>query len=132
MSQDINVTQKNGRKIKNDIILVSVVIGVILLAILGILLFRKEGNTVKVTVDGKTFGEYSLNVDRTVEIKSEFGSNLLVIKDGKAYVEQASCPDGICSSHQPIHYDGQSIICLPNKVVVLINDQNTIQPDIIS
>ena len=132
MSQDINVTQKNGRKIKNDIILVSVVIGVILLAILGILLFRTEGNTVKVTVDGKTFGEYSLNVDRTVEIKSEFGSNLLVIKDGKAYVEQASCPDGICSSHQPIHYDGQSIICLPNKVVVLINDQNTIQPDIIS
>ena len=132
MSQDINVTQKNGRKIKNDIILVSVVIGVILLAILGILIFRAEGNTVKVTVDGKTFGEYSLNVDRTVEIKSEFGSNLLVIKDGKAYVEQASCPDGICSSHRPIHYDGQSIICLPNKVVVLIDDQNTIQPDIIS
>ena len=132
MSQDINVTQKNGRKIKNDIILVSVVIGVILLAILGILLFRKEGNTVKVTVDGKTFGEYSLNVDRTVEIKSEFGSNLLVIKDGKAYVEQASCPDGICSSHQPISYDGESIICLPNKVVVLIDDQNTNQPDIIS
>ena len=132
MSQDINVTQKNGRKIKNDIILVSVVIGVILLAILGILIFRTEGNTVKVTVDGKTFGEYSLNVDRTVEIKSEFGSNLLVIKDGKAYVEQASCPDGICSSHRPIHYDGQSIICLPNKVVVLIDDQNTIQPDIIS
>ena len=132
MSQDINVTQKNGRKIKNDIILVSVVIGVILLAILGILIFRTEGNTVKVTVDGKTFGEYSINVDRTVEIKSEFGSNLLVIKDGKAYVEQASCPDGICSSHRPIHYDGQSIICLPNKVVVLIDDQNTIQPDIIS
>ena len=132
MSQDINVTQKNGRKIKNDIILVSVVIGVILLAILGILIFRTEGNTVKVTVDGKTFGEYSLNIDRTVEIKSEFGSNLLVIKDGKAYVEQASCPDGICSSHRPIHYDGQSIICLPNKVVVLIDDQNTIQPDIIS
>ena len=132
MSQDINVTQKNGRKIKNDIILVSVVIGVILLAILGILLFRKSGNTVKVTVDGKTFGEYSLNVDRTVEIKSEFGSNLLVIKDGKAYVEQASCPDGICSSHRPISYDGESIICLPNKVVVLIDDQNTNQPDIIS
>ena len=132
MSQDINVTQKNGRKIKNDIILVSVVIGVILLAILGILLFRKSGNTVKVTVDGKTFGEYSLNVDRTVEIKSDFGSNLLVIKDGKAYVEQASCPDGICSSHRPISYDGESIICLPNKVVVLIDDQNTNQPDIIS
>lgn len=132
MSQDIRATQKNGKKIKNDIILVSVLLGIILLAILGILLFRKDGNTVSVTVDGEIFGEYSLNEDRVVEISSERGTNLLVIKDGKAHVERASCPDGICSSHKPISYDGESIICLPNKVVVLIDSQDTDQPDIIS
>lgn len=132
MSQDIRATQKNGKKIKNDIILVSVLLGIILLAILGILLFRSPGNTVSVTVDGEIFGEYSLEEDRVVEISSERGTNLLVIKDGKAHVERASCPDGICSSHKPISYDGESIICLPNKVVVLIDSQDTDQPDIIS
>ena len=131
MSQDIKATQKNGRKIKNDIILVSVIVGVILLAILGMLVFRQEGNTVKVTVDGKTLGEYSLNVNKTVEIKSDLGTNLLVIKDGKAYIESASCPDGICSAHRPIEHDGESIICLPNRVVVEIRTKNQKQPDII-
>jgi len=133
MSQDIKVTQKNGRKIKNDIILVSVLVGIILLAILGILLFRKSGSTVKVTVDGKLFGEYSLAEDKTVEIKSDRGTNLLVIRDGKAHIERASCPDGICSSHKPISYSGESIICLPNKVVVEVTStQQENQPDIIS
>lgn len=132
MSQDIKASRKNGKKLKNDIILVSVLLGIILLATLGILIFRKSGNSVKVTVDGKIFGEYSLNKDKTVEIKSEKGSNLLVIKDGKAYVERASCPDGICSSHKPISYGGESIICLPNKVVVEVTStQQENQPDII-
>ena len=134
MSQDIKATKKNGRKIKNDIILVSVLVGIILLAILGILLFRESGNTVKVTVDGNIIGEYSLNKDKTVEIKSDRGTNLLVIKDGKAHVERASCPDGICSSHRPISYGGESIICLPNKVVieVITDTEQANQPDIIS
>ena len=78
------------------------------------------------------FGEYSLGKNRSIEINSELGSNLLVIKDGKAYVENASCPDGICSKHRPISYDGESIICLPNKVVVSIDKQDASAPDIIS
>lgn len=123
---------KKNRKLKNDIIFISVLVAVILVAVLGLLLFRKSGNTVTVTVDGKIFGEYSLDRDQTVEIKTELGFNLLVIKDGKAFVESASCPDGICAAHRPISYDGESIICLPNKVVISINKQDTNAPDIIS
>ena len=123
---------KKKRKMKNDIIFVSALLSVILVAVLGMLLFRSFGDTVTVTVDGKTFGEYSLDQNRSVEIKTEYGFNLLVIKDGKAYVESASCPDGICSAHKPISYDGESIICLPNKVVVHIDKQDASAPDIIS
>lgn len=124
-------TIKN-RTIKNDIIFVSALFVVILVSVLGMLLFRSSGDTVTVTIDGKMFGEYSLGKNRSIEINSELGSNLLVIKDGKAYVENASCPDGICSKHRPISYDGESIICLPNKVVVSIDKQAASAPDIIS
>ena len=79
---------------------------------------------VKVTVDGKVYGMYSLAKDREVEIKTENGYNILVIENGKAYVKDASCPDGICSSHRPIQYSGASIICLPNRVVVSIESNN--------
>ena len=48
--------------------------------------------------------------------------NLLVIQDGKADVTEASCPDGICVNHRAISKQGQSIVCLPNKVVVEIEN----------
>ena len=114
---------KSNRKIKNDIIFVAVLL--LVLAIIGgcLLLFRKEGNTVKVTIDGQLFGTYPLEKDRVVEIKTENGYNLLVIENGTAYVKEANCPDGVCSSHRPIRFSGSSIICLPNKVVVSIEDK---------
>lgn len=122
MSED---KTKNKRKIRNDIIFVAILLSLIGIAIAFMLIFRVEGDTVNVSVDAKTWGEYSLAEDRTVEIKTEQGINVLVIKDGTAYVSSASCPDGICSSHRPISYDGESIICLPNKVVISINKSDT-------
>ena len=57
--------------------------------------------------------------------------NRLVIKDGKASVESATCPDGICASHNPIHRKGESIVCLPNRVVITAHSVDSTQPDII-
>ena len=99
-----------------------------------LLLFRKEGSTVKVTIDGKLFNTYSLEQNQTVEIKTENGYNILVIENGTVYIKEASCPDGVCSSHRPIRFGNSSIICLPNKVVVSIetDDENEGGLDIIS
>ena len=127
------VTNDGKRKIRNDIILVAALLLVIATAALCMLIFRTEGDTVNVIVDGKDWGEYPLSENRTVEIKTSLGTNVLVIKDGTAYVSNASCPDGICSSHSPILYDGESIICLPNKVVIEISKtshDSEIHPDI--
>ena len=117
------MTENNTKKIKNDIIFIVALL--LVLAIVGgcLLLFRKEGNTVKVTVDGQTFGTYSLDKNQTIEIKTEKGYNLVVIENGTVRVEEASCPDGVCSSHRPIRFSGASIICLPNKVVVSIENK---------
>ena len=119
------MTENNTKKIKNDIIFIVALL--LVLAIVGgcLLLFRKEGNTVKITVDGQIFGTYSLDKNQTIEIKTEKGYNLVVIENGTVRVEEASCPDGVCSSHRPIRFSGASIICLPNKVVVSIeNEEN--------
>lgn len=127
--------QAKGRaRLRNDLLFVSVLAAVILLSILGLFLFRTQGNTVTVSVDGKTVGTYALSKDQAVEIPGHDGGvNRLVIRDGQAWMESASCPDGICVSHRPISYNGQSIICLPNKVVVTIQtqaDDASHQPDI--
>ena len=63
--------------------------------------------------------------------------NLLVIKDGKAFVETATCRDGICAAHAPISREGESIVCLPHKVVITVKrSENKVSeenvPDIIT
>lgn len=111
------------RKLRNDIILIAALIALVVLVGFLVWLFRGAGDTVVVEVDGKVYGTYDLDVDRTVEIRTGEGGeelNLLVIEGGKARVETATCPDGICAAHRPISHQGESIVCLPHKVVITV------------
>ncbi|MBO4354478.1 MAG: NusG domain II-containing protein [Clostridia bacterium] len=115
--------QNKKRKLRNDIVLIGTLLAVLVLIGLALWLLRGEGDIVVVEVNGTAYGSYALNIDRTVEIRTGEGGkelNLLVIKDGKAYVETATCPDGICAAHRPIFRRGESIICLPHKVVITV------------
>ncbi|MBR2613326.1 MAG: NusG domain II-containing protein, partial [Clostridia bacterium] len=47
------------------------------------------------------------------------GTNLLIIKDGKAYISEATCPDLVCV-HTGHADELKSIVCLPNRVTVSI------------
>ena len=123
-------------RLRNDIILIAGLLIVSATGLLYLFVFREGGNTVKVTVDGETYGIYSLSEDISEDIltgKSNEPSNRFVIRDGKAYMEYASCPDGICVAHRPVFRDGESIVCLPNRVVItVINEDDTDSPDIVA
>ena len=121
-----------GGKARNDIIFIAALL-IVCMVVGGIYFFaRAEGDVVTVMVDGELYGEYPLNVDRTVEIRVGDNLNVLVIENGQARVTHASCPDGICSAHRPISKNGESIACLPNRVVVTANvKSDTEEPDII-
>ena len=109
-----------GRKLKNDLIFIIALISILVCVGLGVYFFRKPGDTVKVLVDGKLYGTYSLVEEREVEIKIGDNLNILVIKDGKADMINASCRDSICVKHRPISKNGETITCLPNKVSVVV------------
>ena len=109
------------RRFRADIILIAA----LLLAggiIAGILLSgSSKGGTVVVKVDGETVKELPLNENATFEITgSGGGSNILVVQDGSAWMEEANCPDKLCVKMGKISRTGQSIVCLPHKVVIEI------------
>ena len=111
---------------RNDVIFIVALLAVVAVAGACLSFFRGEGNSVTVSIDGTVVATYPLNVDRTEEILTDGGGrNRLVIRDGKAYVDSASCPDGICAAHKPIHREGESIVCLPNKVVITVQTTHT-------
>lgn len=130
----INKETSTKRKVRNDIILVG---GLLIIAAIGIFylfVLRKTGDSVNVTVDGNTYKTFSLSENVTEDIytgESNEHLNRLIIKDGKAYMETATCPDGICVEHNPVYRDGESIVCLPNRVVVTVTTQNSNDPDIV-
>ena len=122
-------------RVRNDLALIVSLLVIVSFVGLGMFFFRGEGNSVLVTVDGQPFGVYRLSDDVTVDIKTGKDGervNRLVIQDGRAFVEYASCPDGICASHRPILRNGESIVCLPNRVVITVQTEDTVSPDIIA
>ena len=87
---------------KNDNILI---LGILFIAlvVLGIQLLHSANGTEKVKI--------TVSVNET---------NIVLITEGTVSMESADCPDQICVHHQRIKRSGESIICLPNKVVVSI------------
>lgn len=79
------------------------------------LLRRGEYGSIEITVEGEVFGTYSLAQDQTIKIGE---TNVLTIKDGKAKMTEAECPDHLCMKQHAIDSGGGTIVCLPNKVVI--------------
>ena len=103
---------------KNDLILAGTVL-VFAAVILIFQLFLNDGgeHLVEISVGGERFGTYDLTDNRTIEVG---GTNRVVIEDGAAHMEWADCPDQICVNHRAVSKNGESIICLPNQVVVTV------------
>lgn len=129
--QNFAPAKSYGRKKRNDVILIGVILAVLITAGVLFSILRPQGDKVTVTVGTKFFGEYSLSEDKTVEIISDAGRNLLVIMDGKADITEADCPDGVCAKHRPIGRVGETIVCLPNQVVVrVVGNESGKVPDV--
>ena len=124
-----------NRKNRNDVLFIAVLLLIVVLAGAAFFFLRGEGDSVTVSVDGKHYGTYPLHADLTLSICTGAGDtqeNLLVIRDGKALVESATCPDGICAAHKPISREGESIVCLPHRVVITVHTTDGEEPDIIA
>ncbi len=84
------------------------------------LLLRRDGGTVIVEQDGLETARYALHKDRTVKIEGEEGYNLLIIEGGEVWLLEADCPNQLCVKMGKIRSAGQSIVCLPHRLVVRI------------
>ena len=102
-----------------DVLIISFVI---VLSIVLVISFLSTDRGVKaiVTVDGKTIGSYFLSDNLTKEIKTDYGCNTVVISNKECFVVDANCRDGICVNRGKISKIGESIVCLPHKMIVEI------------
>lgn len=111
----------NRRMKINDLYLIIIILGIAIVSYVGYSLLTKDDNgKIFVQVDGEIVNTFDLTEDQVIEINN--GTNQLEIKDHKANMIWADCPDQVCVHQREISKQGESIICLPNKVVIYVSD----------
>lgn len=108
-----------------------------ILAISGILGMKAMANiggeiSVVILVDGEEVENILLKPGMEaveIEAKDKSGNyNIIYISYDDVHIVDANCRDRLCIKQGSIRYPGQSIVCLPNKVVIKIIGEKADSP----
>jgi len=107
-----------------------IIVGCILvMAVAGLIAVKmysasSSGDTVKITGPDDMVVELPLDEDTRYVVSTELGNNTVVIQDRTVHIEDSDCKNHICMEEGTITTPGQSLICLPHKLVVQIVDSS--------
>lgn len=93
--------------------------------------FQKPGAAVEITINGTATKTLPLSENTSYRIITESQGksheNVLEIKDGHASITRADCPDKLCVYQKKISKKGETLVCLPHKVLVSVisSDKNS-------
>ncbi len=74
-------------------------------------------------MDGSVYGTLSAWGGQEIPISRTGNDECPEIHDGKADVTEADCPDKLCVHQKAISKTHETIVCLPNKVVVEVTGE---------
>lgn len=101
---------------------VFIIVFVLVISVSVFLLYASadKGESVEITVDGELHSMYPLYENKVIDVITENGNIKVCIKDNEVYILDADCNDKICIKDRPVSRKGQTIVCLPLKVIVKI------------
>lgn len=103
---------------------------IVSLSFLGLRIMAKAHNRLAVVVEvhGKVvesldlFKEELEESPRDIRVDTDHdGYNIVRIQGGQVQIVEANCPDRLCVNSPPIKTPGQSIVCIPHRLIVRIN-----------
>ena len=117
------------------IILIFSTIAIICAVITYLSAARTGGTCAEIYSDGKLL--YTINlreVSSPYEIPIEYDGkyNTVLIENGCISVSDASCPDKLCIKSGRIKNSSYPIVCLPNKLVIKIDENTAPSTDAVS
>lgn len=127
------MTFKKLKKYRNDIILIFCLILLSFSSWFIIDAIKTKGDCVIVMLNREEYARYPLNEDAEIKIENGDEFNILEIKNGKAKIVEASCPDKYCVKQGAISYNLQiPLTCKPNRVTVKVISDETPEIDFVS
>ena len=77
-----------------------------------------QGSDVVIEVKGKPAYIFPLHIDRSVPVIGTYGVTEIEIQDKKVRIREAHCPNQTCVQEGWVSKG--VIVCLPNKIVVIV------------
>lgn len=107
---------------KKDLLFIA---AILLAAGLAFLFFRPQPSEslsrAEISVDGETVMELDLSEDQVLTVNGAGGGyNRIQVRDGAVSVLEASCPDKVCVHTGTVRYPGETIVCLPNRMIITV------------
>lgn len=103
---------------RNDLILIAALM--IFSLIPSAMNLSSEKNFAVVKVEGVITRKLDLSIDETFTLETGGGKNILEVRGGAVSVIAADCPDKICIRRGAIKNVGETIACVPHKVLIEI------------
>ena len=109
---------------KSDIKLVLVLLAFVIIGFIVMFMFSKKGNQAFVYHDGNLVLTVDLNINNSYQVDGDMGPVLIDVNDGKIRVNEENSPLHLCSKQGYISNSYESIVCLPNKIVINIGNSD--------
>lgn len=84
------------------------------------------GYYVEIKVQGENYKKVQLTGHtgrEEIRIETNLGINVIEIVDEKVGMYEADCPDKVCYSPEYITRPGETIVCLPNRIVIEVKGE---------
>ena len=99
---------------KAEFILLAAILAVCAISAVCLFTIPSKGHIAVIKCGTEVCARLPLDTDAGFKLEH----NTVRIKDGQVYMETADCPDGICIAHAPITKTGETVVCLPNRVII--------------
>lgn len=87
---------------------------------------KYDSKYIEISINGSIYKKIDLDSpkEEIIEISGDEGVNILKIYNGQAQIIDADCDDRVCINFGAISRIGESIVCLPHKVVISIKGKS--------
>ena len=110
---------------KNDFKLIIILLIIVFLFSIGFKLFEnKDSKRAIVYYEDNIILTIDLNINKEYQVDGYKGKVNIVVKDGKIKVDSENSPLHLCSNQGYISSSYETIVCLPNKITIKIEDLN--------
>lgn len=135
MILNVNVQKVNIFKKWDIIIIITLIIlSFIPEVVFGMVIGKSyTGTYAEITLDGKLYKKIPLSEHKgedKINIETNYGYNVIDINNDSIRILDADCKDKICIKAGSISKPGESLVCLPHKLVVEIKSTSNNNNDI--